>query len=343
MEYYGCSYLSRFNISFVGNFDLPLDHKDNAAAVALCCEDKPPGVPLRKTAKETLDELIGMRTRLVLRGGVGLDKNSPCVNCCYYAKKNWGFSFQITDVMLAMMPTSCQCKCFYCTQREGITSGWEKNPAVVSAYEKVFDLLNYAKKENVLSPNAGWNVASGEITIHPYKKQFMELLRGHPACFFTNGFIFDEGIAKELHDNPHALMSVSLDAGTAETWHKIKGVNNFAHVIANLKRYSSVAHHPQQIQLKYIVLPGINDSDEDFLSFTEIEKSLNVSAFNISRDNRVFVDNLPSDVADSKLIESAARFTVIQYTLGGKVSFSNFTDEEQRQVIALAQNILSRV
>ena len=337
MEYYGCSSLAQFQLVF-GDFA-----KENASAVALCCEAPQPGIPFRKTAKETLDELIGMRTRLVIKGGVELDTNSPCTKCCYYAKKAWGFSLQISQINLAMTPTSCQCKCFYCTQREGISTGWDKDAAVISAYEKAFDLLRLAKADNVISPDVSWMVASGEITIHPFRKQMLELVKGHPVSFYTNGFIFDEAIAKELHDNPRAFMNISLDAGTAETWRKIKGVNNFSHVIDNLKRYSRVAYYPQQITLKYIVFPGINDSDEDFLSFVELEKSLHISAFNIPRDNRVFHDNAPSDIDDSKLIESAARFAVIQYTLGGKVSFSNFTDEERRQIVALAEKILSRV
>lgn len=243
-----------------------------------------------------------------------------------------------------MLPAPCQCKCFYCTQRDGISFGWEKDSNVISAYEKIFDLLNFAKKENVLSPNASWMIAGGEITIHPFKNQIMKLVKGHPVSFFTNGFIFDEGIAKELHDNTNACINISLDAGTDETWHKIKGVNNFQHVLANLKKYRNVAHNPEQISLKYIIFPNINDSDEEFLSFIAIEKSLNLSSFNISRDNRVFREKAPKDIDDSKLIESAARFTAIHFGLSGIVpSFSNFTEDEQRNILALAQKILTRV
>lgn len=243
-----------------------------------------------------------------------------------------------------MTPASCQCKCFYCAQRYGISFGWEKDPNVISAYEKVFDLLNFAKKENVLSPYTSWTMASGEITIHPFKKQLMELAKRHPVYFYTNGFIFDEGIAKELHDNPNAHINISLDAGTDQTWHKIKGVNNFQHVLANLKKYKNVAHNPEQINFKYIILPDINDSDEDFLSFIAIEKSLNLSTFNISRDNRIFLYKAPKDIDDSKLIESAARFTAIHFGLSGIVpSFSNFTEDEQRNILTLAQKILNRV
>ena len=249
-----------------------------------------------------------------------------------------------------MMPTSCQCKCFYCSLRDKeIYSGWEKNAAIVSAYEKAFDLLNYAKRENILSPRTAWNVNSGEITVHPFKKQILEQVKGYPVLFFTNGFIFDEGIAKELHDNPHAALNISLDAGTAETWHKVKGVNNFSHVLANLKKYISVAYHPQQIFFKYIIFPGINDSDEDFFAFAEIEKSLNMTAVNVSRDNRRFRNETPSyvplseQVLDSKLVESAARFVAIHHSLVGRVDLSNYTDAEQQQIFALAQKILNRV
>lgn len=336
MEYYGCSDIAQFSLVF------DKLTQENSTAVGFCCELNPPGVPLRKTAKETLDEFIGMRNRFFLRGGVGFDENSRCAKCPHYVKKDWKYSLQISAVILGMKPTSCQCKCFYCTHHEGISNGWEKDAFAVSAYEKALDLLKLAEKENVISPHAFWSVGSGEITVHPFRKQILELVKGKYVQFNTNGFIFDEDIAKELHDNPRAFLTISLDSGTAETWHKVKGVNNFSHVIANLKRYSNAAHHPQQIQLKYIILPDINDSDEDFLSFAKVEKFLSINLVTVSSD--VMPRNkAPIGYINPKLMESAARFVAIQAGLGGKVTFVHYTDEEKQLIIDLARKILSSV
>ena len=158
---------------------------------------------------------------------------------------------------------------------------------------------------------------------------------------------FDEDIAQELHENPASFLNVSLDSGTAKTWYKVKGVNNFDHVIENLKKYSQSAHHPEQVSLKYIILPGINDSEEDFRAFVDFKKKWNMSLGTFSRDNRVLSDLDPSSdaslshkVFNSNIIESAARLTAIHAKEIGSVSFSNFTEEEKHQIVNLANEIL---
>ena len=50
----------------------------------------------------------------------------------------------------------------------------------------------------MLAPDFAWQVTCGEISIHPYKKRFLELIEGRPALFFTNGFRYDEGIAQHI-------------------------------------------------------------------------------------------------------------------------------------------------
>ena len=275
------------------------------------------------------------------------DENFPCAKCHLYAKSDWGLSLQFSQITFATMPAPCQCRCCYCAVNKELPRGWEKNPDVLSGYEKIFDFLNFAKREKIISPETRWLIASGEITIHPFKKELMRLTKGNPVMFFTNGFIFDEDIAQELHENPRALLNISLDAGTAETWHKVKGANNFPKVVANLGRYGAACVNPRQIILKYIILPGVNDSDADFLSFIEMEKSWNTSFGTISRDNNILSTvEVPSKIPPARkvfnydLIDSAARFTALRLKFLGSVSFSNFTAEEKRQTMILAEKLL---
>ncbi len=349
MEYYGCSDLGQLHLSVGGRLDFPFDHERNQKILSLCCNRSAPGMPFAKTAEETLERFLGMRDRLIIRGGVASSsyENVPCAKCYEYRKGDWGFSLQINKVTFAPYPSPCQCRCSYCRVREDLPLGWEKNPIVVEGYGKIFDFLNLVKSEKIISPDARWFIAGGEITIHPYKKHIMRLAKGSPTFFFTNGFIFDEDMAQEMHENPQALLNISIDCGTAETWHKVKGLNNFPKVIENLKRYSQAAISPRQIVGKYIILPGINDSDEDFLSFIELEKSLNFSLGTFSRDNNTVPEiELPSKIPLSSkifnydLIDSAARFAALHLKIIGHVSFSNFTEEEKRQTLNLAEKLL---
>ena len=40
--------------------------------------------------------------------------------------------------------------------------------------------------------------------------------------FYTNAFIYDEDIANILKKNKNARLNISIDAGTPQTWKKIK-------------------------------------------------------------------------------------------------------------------------
>jgi uncharacterized Fe-S cluster-containing radical SAM superfamily enzyme len=97
---------------------------------------------------------------------------------------------------------------------------------------------------------------------------------------------FDEKIAENLKANPNSSINLSIDAGTPKTWHRIKGVDNFETVTMNLVKYFNSSSRPGQITLKYIILPGVNDSLEDFASVIEIMKILKTGQLSIARDTR---------------------------------------------------------
>ena len=155
--------------------------------------------------------------------------------------------------------------------------------------------------------------------------------------------MFDESIAQELHDNPLAKINLSIDAGTSETWHKVKGVDNFQHVLNNLKAYRKVSQRAGQIFLKYIVCPGINDSEEDFLSFVNIVKLLDVQYVQISRnvcEPRLYVPS--KDTLFSKTIESVARLVAICVFNGipqGELTYC-YTEYEKKCIKFLAFKLL---
>ena len=193
----------------------------------------------------------------------------------------------------------------------------------------------------MLAPDFAWQVTCGEISIHPYKKRFLELIEGRPAHFFTNGFRYDEGIAQHLHENPNSCLFLSIDAGIPETWHKVKGVNNFETVLSNLTKYYHRSA-PGQIRLKYIVLPGINDTWEDYVSVVDIAKALKVQAIEISRDHVIKSSMSPKERIT--LVSAAAYLLALCQKNDIPVALFdlNYTLEEQEQMQQLAQEILER-
>jgi len=122
---------------------------------------------------------------------------------------------------------------------------------VIESYRKIFDILDYAGKINLISPNATYQVSLGEITIHPFKEKIYEFVQHSNTIFFTNCFNYDEQIAKNISANISSSINFSIDAGTSETWHNVKGFDNFNIVNTNLKKYRANSNHSEQIHLNF--------------------------------------------------------------------------------------------
>ena len=156
----------------------------------------------------------------------------------------------------------------------------------------MFNAIQWAESTGMIAADAIWQVASGEIAIHPYKDKILKLVRDKNVRILTNSFIYDEGVAEILNENCLASINLSIDAGTSKTWNKVKGVNNFDNVLKNLEKYSACSIRPEQVTLKYIILPGINDNLEDYQGIIDIMKQLKIKKLIISRDNRFRIEKL---------------------------------------------------
>ena len=203
-----------------------------------------------------------------------------------FQEKDWDeIDGLIHFININMFYAPCQCKCIYCGQHT-IDKSILDSKLNDKSFEKVINAIESMKNQCMIADDVLWQVASGEITIHPLKDRILSLINGNAARFLTNGFIFNEKIAANLGKNPRSEINLSIDSGTAKTWYKVKGVNNFNTVIDNLNKYSANSARPGQITLKYIVLPGINDNLADYQGVIEIMKVLKAEQLQISRDSR---------------------------------------------------------
>lgn len=337
MKFQSCPLISGMYLNINGCVD------SNEPILTLCCENIPdkPGVAFKETAEESLENFIGMRSLVVAESIKNASTNQitskfikGCTQCSKYVDSDQEVSLFISYVNLSMYPAPCQCRCCYCE----VEKQWKNTPEVQQGYEKLFKMLELAKESGMILANAVWQVSTGEITIHPYRKRIMELVRGQRSIFYTNAFRFDEDIAQNLHDNLGSAINVSIDAGTPATWNKVKGVNNFEEVTSNLVRYYKASGRPGQITLKYIILPDINDNYEDFASVMEIMKILEVKHLTVSRDMRYKYEY--TDEYQMKLLGGSAYLLAMCHKNNFTVDMFTYTSEEQKEVIQLAQEIL---
>ena len=185
-------------------------------------------------------------------------KDSPeyCKQCYYY--KEAYYSRNLKPIKYIFFPSAslCQFNCIYCRRTEMITQ---------TDIERALRFINYLKGTGFIDENTIFEIASYEITVNPLQNQVYNAVRNHRCHFLTNAEYFSEEIAGFLKAG-RSKVNISVDSGTAKTFAKVKGRDCFAKVAENIRKYGECGN----VELKYIILPGLNDNSEDAEGFVNL-------------------------------------------------------------------------
>lgn len=312
--------------------------------IGMCCPNFPdipfPTIHFSDTAEETLQNFLGLCAAMNAEC-IGVTDDSQrhftkcCIGCDQFAEGECGTDGLIHFINFSMYPSLCQARCIYCDVLK--ESELMKKPEVAKQYEMMFEVVELASKCGIIAKNAVWEMASGEVAIHPYHDRLMSLIGNNNGKFFTNAMKFDEDVARNLHNNPNSMINFSIDSGTAKTWAKVKGIDNFDTAIENMLRYRANAR-PNQFEIKYILLPDLNDSPEDFISLIEFMKKMGSTRLTLSRDFRIECKNNPE--LAQQVLDDAALLTALLSKNGFSANLYTFSPEERSTIINIAKTIL---
>lgn len=332
-----CPAVSSFFLAF------PFHHIDDQQVAAFCCELslRFPSVPLEKTGKETIRNLMQMRSRFIAEGSNNSSVTPPflsdaCINCPQYQLGPWKNKEQISMIHISMTPAPCQCRCIYCEVIQ-MNKGFLE-PSVQESYRRAFDALEYADARGLIAPDAQWMISSGEITIHPFKDRILSLVKNRNATFFTNAFLFDEKIGNNLSKNSKSKINLSIDSGTPKTWLRIKQVDNFEQIVGNLRKYRAGSSKGGQIELKYILLPGINNFHDDYMGVIKLMKELDIPYLIISRERRNYE---LTDTEHEELLQSAGTFLAELMRNGLEYKLHSYAPDEVCRIQEIANKQLT--
>lgn len=97
-------------------------------------------------------------------------------------------------------------------------------------------------------------------------------------------------------------VTVSIDAGTKKTHKQIKMVDSYDKVIENLRRYSKAQKkYKKQVTTKYIIVPGINDNEQEIYAWLLLNKELEIKVTALDIDITWFHknnNNIPKQICD---------------------------------------------
>jgi molybdenum cofactor biosynthesis enzyme MoaA len=110
----------------------------------------------------------------------------------------------------------------------------------------------------------------GEPTILPEFEDLLNLFieKKCKIRIHSSGIKYSLAIEKCLMQNL-ATVVISPDTAKKETYEKIKRVPCFDKVWDNIKKYSSVQIQSNLVKIKFIIIPGINDTVEEIDKFLE--------------------------------------------------------------------------
>jgi pyruvate-formate lyase-activating enzyme len=235
-----------------------------------------PGVIVEKTDLENaLDKLIEWRRENI--GQLRENRRTTCFGCQWLRYGRYRKNIEITECSINGAFAGCRCNlnCVFCAEMDGV-----KNKQSGRQVLSTFDVFRIAAQKfehmNFAAPCAG------EFSVLPDRDLILNFFRERnwTAQWLTNAVVYNDLMA-EILKRPGSSMVVSLDCGTRETCRRVKNADVYEKIVLNTKKYSRSGGC---MELKYVVLPGMNDSLEDINGFVNVVQEVNPRSVTLSFD-----------------------------------------------------------
>ena len=249
--------------------------------VAFCCRKGGcrPQFDVLGTPEETIDNFLDKRNAIIgelANGGDNTGVSAPCLDCPDLEMMRF-VDTGINSVHLTILPAVCQARCIYCDNTDYRKTVDEARLSPIP--KQIIEMIGYLKKRGAIDHTCHISGTYGEITISPYKDLLYDAVEQHKVSFCTNAFIFDQRLADSLKNNNSSVV-VDIDSGTRETFKIVKGSDIFDKVVENLKAYRKHG----KVQMKYIIIPGVNSDNENIDGTINILKELDITRLRLSYD-----------------------------------------------------------
>ncbi len=207
------------------------------------------------------------------------EKSDSCTGCHLLYERDSKPNFESgLDHLSVEQHTFCNLRCSYCS------------PMFYGGKKPNYNVLDFVKtlsKEGYFKNLKQVVWGGGEPTLDKSFELLVKEINSHtsPEIYhriFTNSVRYSQSLANFLKKGLVKIVT-SIDAGTEETFKKVRGRSKFHEVFQNLEKYSQI--NSNKITIKYI-LTDENKSEKELKSFVKtcIKFNLENCAFQISMD-----------------------------------------------------------
>ena len=220
-----------------------------------------------------------------------------CVGCVFLEEQDWLQEDYIDNIIFDHF-TKCNCCCTYCYTEED-----KKRYNTLKTYN-IYPIVKEMFDKKIIRRGGAIGFGGGEPTILP---EFDKLI----SLFLKNGFDdmrvpssgikYSPVIAKGISTGQLSVV-VSIDSSSRETYKKIKQIDAFNKVCANLKKYAKAQKRSFNVISKYIIIPGINDNTEEIDNWLKFNKENKIEIIVIDIENS-WLTKYRNESPDERIID----------------------------------------
>lgn len=266
----------RLGCTFLGHF---ISYRSNSFSPC-CIVNHYPVVKASGSLEKRLDQWENFETDLI--NSLRENKPNPCSKCPHLRMDFWHNKVKLNNITFGTCQPGdvCNYKCVYCFAEPALN-----NPKAVSDGYTTYELIKqlsfipeYDNSDMIVS------IANGEFCANKDCDNVLDILlkKKWRLSMLTNGSIYKEKLKALLKTGRVIKFQTSLDAGTPETYEKVKGVNIFYKVVENLRSYD--LKDCDFFTLKYIFLENYNDNEADVDGFISAASYIGCRHITISSD-----------------------------------------------------------
>lgn len=212
-----------------------------------------------------------------------------CEGCVALREENWPDNNEVFSYFNFHYFTKCDSNCIYCyTARD-------KRYFNTCENYRIYPFLKDLKRKNLIAPNGYISFGGGEVAL---LDEFNDIIKffepyNYSIKVCTSGIHYSKTIEKALKKGNMEIL-ISVDSGTKETFAKVKGTKHFDRVWDNIKKYAKVQKLPVLVKSKFIVVPELNDSENEIKLWIEKSKDAGVNIVVIEIESNYYQANRES-------------------------------------------------
>ena len=184
---------------------------------------------------------------------------SQCEGCFELTERDWDNEDYISHLTAGHI-IKCNSRCVYCPT--GRIKEWHNTEQEYDIKPIIEELTN----KNLLRYNGSLRFVGGEPTLIKEFDWLVDLFSNHnvPEIYVpTSGIRLSKSLCNALEKVESAAIVTRVDAGSKETFEKIKGTKFYNLVLKNLKTYLKHSKKKDYVISKFILLPNYNDTTEE--------------------------------------------------------------------------------